>query len=437
MAVARQQPHHVLCPQPQRQPVGEIGRAVDARRNGGSVLVGQRILRAAPGLDFGSAQDHQLDTETGIELAELLFEELHQFRIVAVGTAGADRRAVDRTVDAVEGDLELASTHTGLLELPAERGQETAGGGGNILRPADRLGKGQPRAEGRRCTARLDRLGERAQRLVEAGERLVAEAAGEWCPRQRIEIADAAQPELEEGFQGRCVEAQPLDRQGRERGTLAMARAEEVGLAFGETGQRPGGTRGIGHRGAAVEIVTHEPSGQIGQQSAFAGFVSSEKMRAAGDVEQQAGIAAEPAGAAGFRAVFGEGAAQRVDRHPGGVAVAPAGDRLDQATIGLRLAGQGDEVGQQGARIGQPHVRPQARGMGMVVDRGETRAAIVPHDGGGRFSRPVVRRRTLARTRQTIRGELGEPQRDNAFHRSTPRARTEFQRSTVCRSGCA
>ena len=76
---------------------------------------------------------------------------------------------------------------------------------------------------------------------------------------------------------------------------------------------------------------------EIGQQRAFAGLALAEEMAAAGDVEQQAGIAAEAAGAAGFGAFLGDGAAQRIDRHPGRVAVAPVGERLDQAAVGLRL----------------------------------------------------------------------------------------------------
>ena len=52
-----------------------------------------------------------------------------------------------------------------------------------------------------------------AQRLVEACERQVAEAARERRARQRVEIADAAQAELQEGLDDRRVETQALDRQ--------------------------------------------------------------------------------------------------------------------------------------------------------------------------------------------------------------------------------
>ncbi len=160
--------------------------------------------------------------------------------------------------------------------------------------------------------------------------------------------------------------------------------------------------------------------GEVGQQRALARLVLPEEMGAAGDVEQQTGIAAEAAGAAGLRAFLGEGAAQGIDRHPRRVAVAPAGDRLDEPPVGLRLDRDGEQVGHKGARIGQPQRRPQPGVARVAVDRGEPRAAVEPGDGGGGPRPPVLRR-----PRETIRGKLGEPQRDNAFHRSTPEARSE------------
>ena len=222
------------------------------------------------------------------------------FGQIAIGAAGADRRAVDRAVDAIERDLELARADARLLELLAQRGKQAAGRGGDVLGPADRLGEGEPRAESGRRAARLDRLVDPAQRLVEASERRVAEAAGERRARQGIEIADAAQAELEERLEDRLVEAQAVDRQRGEGVALAFGGAEKIGLLLGEARQRPGGARGVGHRRAAGEVVAAQALGQIGQQRAFASLAGAEQMAAAGDVEQQAGIAAEAAGAAGF-----------------------------------------------------------------------------------------------------------------------------------------
>ena len=121
-------------------------------------------------------------------------------------------------------------------------------------------------------------------------------------------------------------------------------------------------------------------------------------MGAAGDVEQQSGIAAEAAGAAGFDAFLGKGAAQRVDRHPRRVTVAPVGQGLDQALVGLRFARCRDQVGNERARIGEPHVRTETGGAGVRVDRDQARTAFQPDDSGGRSSRPVGRR-----SRESIR----------------------------------
>ena len=214
------------------------------------------------------------------------------------------------------------------------------------------------------------------KRLVEAGERLVAEAPRQGRARQGIEIADAAQAELQEGLHDRRVEPQAFDRQRGECLAMAARRAEEIGLALGEARQRPGGTRGVGHRRAAGEVVARQTLGEIGQQRAFARLALAEEMGAAGDVEQQAGIAAEAAGAAGFDAFLGDGAAQRIDRHPRRVAVAPVGQGLDQAMVGLRLARRRDQVGHERARIGEPHVRAQAGGAGVRVDRDQARTAF-------------------------------------------------------------
>ena len=128
---------------------------------------------------------------------------------------------------------------------------------------------------------------------------MVAEAADERPARHGIEIADAAQAKLQEGFQDRRIEAQSLDRQGGECIALAARGAEEIGLALGEARQCPGGAGRVGHRSAAGKIAAGQTRDQVGQQRAFAGLAFTEEMRAAGHVEQQAGIAAESADAAG------------------------------------------------------------------------------------------------------------------------------------------
>ena len=197
-------------------------------------------------------------------------------------------------------------------------------------------------------------------------------------------------PELQEGFQDRRVEPQALDRQCRERGALAVARAEEIGLALGKARQRPGGARRVGHGGAAGEVVAREALDQVGQQRAFARLVPAEEMGAAGDVEQQAGIAAEAAGAAGFRCLPRRWR-RPADRSP----PRACSGRTSWRWLSIRRRSACGspavvmQVGHEGARIGQPHVGAQAGGAGMRVDRDQARAAVEPDDGGGGPSRPV------------------------------------------------
>src|SRR6185437_4632006 len=109
----------------------------------------------------------------------------------------------------------------------------------------------------------------------------------------------------------RLVEAQAVDRQRGDRLALALGRAKEIGLLLGEARERPGSARGIGHRRAAGEVVAAEALGEVGEQGAFAGLALTEEMTAAGHVEQQAGIAAEAAGAAGLGVFLSDSVAQR------------------------------------------------------------------------------------------------------------------------------
>jgi len=84
--------------------------------------------------------------------------------------------------------------------------------------------------------------------------------------------------------------------------------------------------------------VARQSCDEVGQQRALARLVFAEEMTAAGDVEQQARIAAEAAGTAGFDLAIGvrlgDRGTQRIDRDPGRVAVA----QLAIASISARSA---------------------------------------------------------------------------------------------------
>ncbi len=300
--------------------------------------------------------------------------------------------------------------------------------------PADRLDKGHARTKGGRWPAWFDRLVGPAECLVESSERLFAETAGEWRARQGIEVAETAEPQLQERLQDRRIETQPLDRQRGKGIALAMERAIKIGLAVGITRQRPGGACGVGHSRPAGEVVPGKTLDDVGHQGAFARFAVAEQMAAASDVEQQTGIAAEAAGTAYLRSFFfGERASQGIDRHPGCVTVAPVGDRLKQSAVGLGIDCGREQIGHEGAGIGQPHVRAQACRAGVRIEGGKPGAAVTPGNGGRGSNLPVV----FPGSRQSIGRKLGDPQRDDAFQCSTPRARRAFPRPTAGRSGCA
>jgi hypothetical protein len=222
------------------------------------------------------------------------------------GLAGADSRAVDRAVDPVEGDFQPARTDARLLELPAEGGQQ-ADRRGDI---SDRVGSTKASRVRKAGAGRaLDRLGQRAQRLVErmSGCSPPRRASG---ARAGIEIADAAQPEFRR-FPGSAPAA--ASTAAPERGALAVVRAVEVGLALGKARQRPGGARTVG---GARQVRSWRTGARPGRPAARARPPRpgrrdgrSRSRRAAGRHRRRS------RGAAGRS--LGDGAAQRVDRHPG------------------------------------------------------------------------------------------------------------------------
>ena len=101
--------------------------------------------------------------------------------------------------------------------------------------------------------------------------------------------------------------------------------------------------------------------------------------------------AANPGAADSRRVRFGEGGAQRIDCDPGRVAVAPARELIDQPAVGVGFDSGRDQVGQQGACIGQTHVHAEAGGAGVGVERFQPRAAIAPGDGGGGPGLPLLK----------------------------------------------
>jgi len=97
---------------------------------------------------------------------------------------GADGRAIDRAVDAIERDLELARADARLLELGAQRRQQAAGAAAMSSDRPIGSAKVKPRTEGGRGSRGSIGSSILPKRLVDAGERQVAEAAGQGRARQ-------------------------------------------------------------------------------------------------------------------------------------------------------------------------------------------------------------------------------------------------------------
>jgi hypothetical protein len=103
----------------------------------------------------------------------------------------------------------------------------------------------------------------------------LAEAPGQACPRQRVELADALEPQPPQGAAGLAIEPQRLDRQESERACLGAWRDDGEGRAFGkarllftpgrEPRQRPGGGGGAGEGGVCGEAETAELCRHVGQ----------------------------------------------------------------------------------------------------------------------------------------------------------------------------
>ena len=103
----------------------------------------------------------------------------------------------------------------------AERFGDRLGGG-------DRLGEAQDGGRRLLRNHRLDRLAGAAERLVEAGEQGLAEAALERAARQRQKVADRLEAESAGGGEDGLLDPQSGEREGGERLGLAARRGRGV-----------------------------------------------------------------------------------------------------------------------------------------------------------------------------------------------------------------
>jgi hypothetical protein len=116
--------------------------------------------------------------------------------------------------------------------------------------------------------------------------------------------------------------------------------------------------------------VARETRDEIGQQGALARLILAEEMAAASDVEQQPGIAAEAAGAAGIdfsiSVGLGDRGPQRIDRDPGRVAVASISVR---SACGSTLVVTRSGTSARASARRMCTLRPAARACGLSAAR--------------------------------------------------------------------
>ena len=221
-------------------------------------------------------------------------------------------------------------------------------------RSADRLGAGR---RGDRTSS------EKPERLVEARDEADAEAGGERRPRLADQLADALQAEPVEE---RILLAADPERGDRKIGDRLGLRTRKNSAARAVMRKRPGGAGGGGDGAAHLKTLARETVKEVGEERFFAVIMAmaGEKMRAAGDVEEQA--------------------VRKIERDERRIAVAPVGELFEERMVG-RLVGLGhDEIGDGAACIGKGGAQADSPPLGNFVDCDDANRALDFFDDGER-----------------------------------------------------
>ena len=253
---------------------------------------------------------------------------------VAGGPGGADGDPLDLSVDPVAEQGEGPGRKPLLPQGRDQAGHEEAQRLGDRLGGGDRLGEAKD--GGRRFLRdhRLDRLAGAAERLVEAGEQGLAEAALKRAARKREEIADRLQAEPAGGGEDGRLDPKRGEREWGERFGLAVDGADR---ARAEAGERVGGA---GRSGDG------DPGGEAG-----AGAESDDPPAHPGLAAEQMGDPAEIE-------------EQAVGGRDGGARSPAAGGEQSEALEDVRIGGgivvANVEAGDEGPGLGDGHARMEA-----------------------------------------------------------------------------
>ena len=229
-----------------------------------------------------------------------------------------------------------------------------------------------------------------AERFVEAAQDAFRclfrmKAPFEAGARQIVKLADAFQAEPPQEERGFGRKAQGFDGERRERfGQRAGGGDARGGLR--EAGQGVRGPQRFGETEPHAETRLGKAAFEVGQEAGFA----AEEMGNAGDVEPEPG-----------RAVH-------VER--GTVAGRPAGESFQEVGIRARSGGSREKRRADGAGIGQPHAGRQPRLPSGRIDGGEGQPVCVAADKRERLlSRWRCMAGAHALPRQPLDRELRKP----------------------------
>ena len=342
MAVVRDKTRHAPPPEPCAEPVDQ------------AVELGRIIAAAKPDLLFRARlggehrQPCEIEAEAWIDLITERGETLDEQRAdrlrIAHRPRGTRRDAFHRTIGAEQQQLDAAGAFTAGHEHRLEACSQPLDGGEHVLLPRDRLGETLLGKIGRDRQPWTEWFVGAAERVVEPGEKVVAEAGGERRARQVDDVADALETKARQRRDRIIRQPQRGERQRRDGVALAAGRNDVGGT---EARHRPGGADGAGDGDTRRKAEVGQACQQIVAQCGFA----AEQMRAAADVEQDA--------------------VGRIDGNKRRVAQAPIGDGVEKTRIGGRILRHGDERGMHGARLRERQTGAQAEPLCRRIDRGQ------------------------------------------------------------------
>ena len=174
-----------------------IAQAIDERGEFSTPVSSPRLeasCRSASGSTWGAASATASMPKPGSMRSSRSAKRRRATHSSRVGRLVPTASFATRSIDAIAEKLESTNAAPGLRQIAAEPDQQPLEHGREIVGIEDRLGQNLAHdyASGA-GSARRDRLLHAAQRLIQALAGQKAEATGQGCARQRIEIGDAAQ----------------------------------------------------------------------------------------------------------------------------------------------------------------------------------------------------------------------------------------------------